>query len=108
MNGDLEKAAQPHGLRAPEIKLDDKEHLDPHNDYLPSQKLDYALQMAEAVAVLRKCMLAVSTFLCIICTISSRLIFLLLFSQTRTLEESLFTTTFKCHSSCSRPTCVSN
>ena len=52
LNGNLESVAIPNGLRAPDVQLHDKEHLDPHNRFLPSQKLGYSLEMAEAVSVL--------------------------------------------------------
>ncbi|GKY95066.1 hypothetical protein MPSEU_000470800 [Mayamaea pseudoterrestris] len=52
VNGNLEMAALPHGVRAPNIHLDDKYQLDPQNRFLPSQKLLYALEMAEAVSTL--------------------------------------------------------
>ena len=54
LNGDLESIAQPHGLRAPDVHLNDQEHLDPQNVFLPSQKLLYSLEMAEAISLLRK------------------------------------------------------
>jgi hypothetical protein len=54
LNGDLESVAQPHGLRAPDVHLNDHEHLDPQNVFLPSQKLLYSLEMAEAISLLRK------------------------------------------------------
>jgi hypothetical protein len=56
MNGDFELLATPHGLREPEIDLhlNGKALLHPQNDFLPSQKLQYALEMAEAVSLLRK------------------------------------------------------
>lgn len=62
LQGDLEKRAQPHGFRAPEVELNDKEQLDPKNNFLPSQKLLYSLEMAEAVSLLRKYMPLESSF----------------------------------------------
>lgn len=49
-DGTLETAAAPIGRH--EVVLNDKEGLDPKNDILPSQKLRYALEMAEALLLL--------------------------------------------------------
>lgn len=49
-NGEFEGKAVKNGRH--EVTLNDKDHLDPQNNFKPSEKLRYALEMAEAVLLL--------------------------------------------------------
>ena len=51
MDGELETAAVPLGGRK-KVELNDKDGLDPRNNFTAEQKLQYGLEMAEAIAVL--------------------------------------------------------
>lgn len=52
LNGDYEKLSWPRGERRKNFTLNDKDHLDPWNSLTPDDKLRFALEMAEPLALL--------------------------------------------------------
>jgi hypothetical protein len=52
LSGDYESLAWPRGERRRNFTLNDKDHLDPWNSLTPDDKLRFALEMAEPLALL--------------------------------------------------------